>query len=503
MRIQPIGNYYYHQNYINQNKPVQAPTSMTYADKSLYRTQEKPCPVSFTSLQNRVIELAKTIPLEERLASLFSTMKDGDLILSGKSFGEAQKDLVSVSAGFKDIIRRIIYVEDEKLSGSLIFWKDGGSDLALVNPNESDIILSAIGAKGEKIAIERNRALYVSEGDVISLDDKEVEIKLKSEANIKPYQALFSKVFDLKELVEQGIQNINLKSIVQIAKSEAGEKQAISFKDIGGQDKVINALKKGIIYPVKYPEAYENNIVNRGFILYGPPGTGKTLLAQALASEAGASFIKLNGLEMESKFVGESEQNWRNLFALAKQHQPCILFIDEFDAIAKKRGGIDTYGDKVVNQLLTIMSDIEKNNDNIFVVTATNKIDLLDDAITRSGRFGKHIEVKAPDNADGILQIFNIHTKEKPVSNDLDKDALAKTFLAKHTTGADIAYIVNTANENAFERCGIYEKMENGTFSKDDLNTLQINQVDFDKALASFDNKSTQRTPIGYAQKRN
>ena len=187
-----------------------------------------------------------------------------------------------------------------------------------------------------------------------------------------------------------------------------------------------------------------------------------------------------------------------NLFDAARENQPSIIFIDEFDAVAKKRGGADGYGDKVVNQILTLMSDVEKNGDDIYVVAATNNQDALDAAITRSGRFGKHIEVKAPDTQEAITHIFNIHTKNKALADDLDKDALTKKLLAQKATGADIAHIVNAAHENAFERAGIYEKMENGTFENADIEKLRITDADFNKAIDGFTNKENKRQPIGF-----
>ena len=204
---------------------------------------------------------------------------------------------------------------------------------------------------------------------------------------------------------------------------------------------------------------------------------------------------------MESKWVGESEENWRNLFELARENQPSIIFIDEFDAVAKKRSGKDVYGDKVVNQLLTLMSDVEKNGDDIYVIAATNKLNMLDDAITRSGRFGQHIEVKAPDTLDGILKIFDIHTRNKSLASDIDKNKLAKELLDMKTTGADISHIVNAANENAFERTGIYKKMEDGSFTKSDIDSLEITSADFSKAVDDFSNKSGKTyKPIGFRQ---
>ena len=257
-------------------------------------------------------------------------------------------------------------------------------------------------------------------------------------------------------------------------------------------------MKRGVLYPIKYPQAYKNTNLNHGILLYGPPGTGKTLIAQALANETNANFVKLNGLEMDSKYVGDSEKNWRKLFDTAREKQPSIIFVDEFDAVAKTRDGKDVYGDKVVNQILTLMSDVEKNGDDIYVIAATNNQKSLDAAITRSGRFGKHIEVKAPDTFDAVAQIFDIHTKNKALAKDLDKPALIKTLLAKKATGADIAHIVNTAHENAFERAGIYEKMEKGTFQNADIENLFLTAEDFNKAIVAFENKDTSRKPIGF-----
>ena len=268
----------------------------------------------------------------------------------------------------------------------------------------------------------------------------------------------------------------NIKSIQSLSKYTAGVKaKKLTFADVGGQDSVINELKKGILYPVKYPEAYENTTVNHGFIMYGPPGTGKTLIAQALANETQADFVQLNGLEMESKWVGQSEENWRNLFDQARENQ-------------------------VVNQLLTLMSDVEKNGDEIYVIAATNKVDVLDDAITRSGRFGKHIEVKAPETVEGVNKILDIHTRNKKLSNDVNKTELSKKLLDIKATGADIAHIVNSANENAFERVGIYTKMENGTFEKSDIDNLNITFDDFTKAIKDFTNNGdkSNRKPIGF-----
>ena len=272
----------------------------------------------------------------------------------------------------------------------------------------------------------------------------------------------------------------------------------ILFEDVVSLD----MLKKEIIFPIRYPEAYANTSLNKGFIMYGPPGTGKTLTAEALANETNAYFIKLNGLEMESKWVGESEENWRVLFDTARVNQPAVIFIDEFDAVAKKRGGVDVYGDKVVNQLLTLMSDVEKNGDDIYVIAATNRPEMLDSAITRSGRFGRSIEMKAPETVEDMINIFNIHTKGRKLDGKLDSKNLSERLLKAKATGADVAYVANKANEKALQRCGIYEKMENGTFSAKDMDSFSISNEDFIAAIDEFSKgrQKTERKPIGFVQ---
>lgn len=439
--------------------------------------------VNFTGVMLPVAHLAKKIPLEERLASLFEVIMPGDVIFSSKTLRDAQKALKDSVDAFDNVLKRFFYIPDDNIKGSVAFFRGTNNDLSLVNPNQFEIAVKS----GDNVQnLKFNESAYLVEGDFVDIKDKKILVKNRPDINLSFQRDIFSRAFDMSDFVKLGIKNQNIKSIRALSKDLGKNEKYLTFADVGGQDKVINELKKGILYPIKYPEAFENSIVNHGYIMYGPPGTGKTLIAQALANETDANFIKLNGLEMESKWVGESEENWRKLFDAARENQPSIIFVDEFDAVAKKRGSVDVYGDKVVNQLLTLMSDVEKNGDDIYVIAATNKMDLLDDAITRSGRFGKHIEVKAPETHSDILNIFDIHTKNKPLSPELDKDKIADVLLKEKTTGADIAFIVNSAHENAFERAGIYKKMEDGTFSKNDILSLRINDEDFKKSITDF-----------------
>ena len=272
----------------------------------------------------------------------------------------------------------------------------------------------------------------------------------------------------------------------------------LKFKDVGGQDEAIKILKKNILFPIKYPEFYKDTSINRGFILYGPPGTGKTLLSETLANESDAYFIKLNGNELTSKWIGESEENWRKLFKKAIEKQPSIILIDEFDGIAAKRGNGDVYNDKIVNQILGLISDLEKSDNQVFIIATTNRLDMIDNAILRAGRFGKHIELKAPQNKDEVNQILNIHINKKNYSEDLDIDSFSEELFKENVTGADISSIVSNAYEAAMERNSVYEKMENNTFDNSIIKDLKITSVDLKKAIFDFKNKNKNKNIIGF-----
>lgn len=490
MRINPVQNYYctpYTNKNLQLKKNVAPNLTATISPKPKqidklpnYRYYSG---VNFTGLQSSALSLAKKIPLEDRLSSILQILKQGDVVVVDETLMSAQKSLKELSGSFHSIIKRLFYIEDDNLKASLALYKNHSNELEAYNPNKFSFVLKS--GKSE-YTMNSGDSFYLETGDVLNFGDTTLSIKEQPLTDLSMHRKIFAKMFDFSKEVEPVIKRQNQKSIHSILQTFAGKGKKLSFADVGGQDSVIDSLKKGIIYPIKYPEAYRNTTVNHGYIMYGPPGTGKTLIAQALANETNASFIKLNGLEMESKWVGASEENWRKLFDTARENQPAIIFIDEFDAVAKKRGGMDVYGDKVVNQLLTLMSDVEKNGDDIFVITATNRLDILDSAITRSGRFGKHIEVKAPNTKDAVLKIFDIHTKNKALDKDFPKDLVADELLNMQATGADIAYIVNGANEHAFERAGIYEKMENGTFTQSDMENLRLSYEDFQAAMSEF-----------------
>ena len=197
----------------------------------------------------------------------------------------------------------------------------------------------------------------------------------------------------------------------------------IKWDDVGGLEDVKQELKEAVEWPLKHPETFQRLGIRppKGTLLYGIPGTGKTLLAKAVASESEANFISVKGPELLSKWVGESEKGVREVFRKAKQASPTVIFFDEIDAIASTRSGNDTDSGvtkRVVNQLLTEMDGLEELED-VAIIAATNRPDILDAGLMRPGRFDRHIQVKEPDE-EARISIFKVHTKGMPLADDVD-----------------------------------------------------------------------------------
>ncbi len=219
----------------------------------------------------------------------------------------------------------------------------------------------------------------------------------------------------------------------------------IKWEDVGGLEEVKQELKEAVEWPLKKPEAFTRLGVRapRGILVYGPPGTGKTLLAKAVANESEANFILVKGPELLSKWVGESEKAIRKIFAKARQASPCIIFFDEIDSIAQRRGlGSDSrVSERVVNQLLTEMDGLLEMRD-VIVIAATNRPDIIDTALLRPGRFDRVILVPAPDEKTR-LEIFKVHTSRMPLANDVSLEELAKR--TEGYAGADIESVCREA----------------------------------------------------------
>ncbi|MFO7925475.1 MAG: proteasome-activating nucleotidase Pan1 [Halobacteriota archaeon] len=221
----------------------------------------------------------------------------------------------------------------------------------------------------------------------------------------------------------------------------------VTYADIGGIDEQMEEVRETVEMPIENPEMFDEVGIDppSGVLLYGPPGTGKTMLAKAVANQTDATFIKMAGSELVHKFIGEGAKLVRDLFELARQQEPAVVFIDEIDAIAAKRTESKTSGDAEVQrtmmQLLAEMDGFEERGQ-ISIIAATNRFDMLDRAILRPGRFDRLIEVPKPE-FEGRKMIFEIHTRGMNVANDVDFEDLAD--LAVGASGADIKAICTEA----------------------------------------------------------
>ncbi len=224
----------------------------------------------------------------------------------------------------------------------------------------------------------------------------------------------------------------------------------VTFKNVAGLHEEKEELEEIVDFlknPVKYTELGAR--IPKGVILTGPPGTGKTLLAKAVAGEAGVPFFSISGSDFVEMFVGVGASRVRDLFEEAKKNAPCIVFIDEIDAVARRRGtgmgGGHDEREQTLNQMLVEMDGFGVN-EGIIVMAATNRIDILDPAILRPGRFDRKVVVGAPD-VQGRLEILNVHAAKKPLGDDVDFDALSRTTAG--FTGADLENLLNEAAINA------------------------------------------------------
>lgn len=262
------------------------------------------------------------------------------------------------------------------------------------------------------------------------------------------------------------------------------EKPNVKWKDIGALEEPKQELKEAVEWPLKYGKVFEHMSARppKGILLYGPPGTGKTMLAKAVATESEANFIAVKGPEFLNKWVGESEKAVRETFRKARQAAPCVIFMDEIDSIAPERGkgngGDDGVTERVISQMLTEMDGLESLN-NVVVIAATNRPDIMDPALLRPGRFDKSIFIGPPDK-DSRRSIFGIHTRGKPLADDVDLEKLADE--TEGCTGADISAICNEAVMNAVRR--LIAKGKEPT--DEEIQACKVDAENFQEALGKF-----------------
>ncbi len=254
----------------------------------------------------------------------------------------------------------------------------------------------------------------------------------------------------------------------------------VKWSDIGGLESAKQELKEAVEWPLKFPEVFEHMDAKppKGILLYGPPGTGKTMLAKAVANESEANFISVKGPEFLSKWVGESEKAVRETFRKARQAAPCVVFMDEIDSIAPARGaGFDSHvTERVVSQILTELDGLEELR-GVVVIGATNRPDIMDPALLRPGRFDRLVYIPPPDK-EARVEIFKLHTKKKPLAEDVNFEELAEA--TEGYTGADIAAVCNEAVMLA-----IREFIKEGkSFDKEKIKSeLKLQKKHFEEAI--------------------
>ena len=264
----------------------------------------------------------------------------------------------------------------------------------------------------------------------------------------------------------------------------------VRWEDIGGLENAKQELREAIEWPLKYPEVFKTTNIKppKGILLYGPPGTGKTLLAKAVANESNANFISVKGPELLSKWVGESEKHVRDMFKKARQVAPAIIFFDEIDSLAPRRGGIgDSHvTERVVSQLLTELDGLEELRE-VVVIAATNRPDLIDPALLRPGRIERHIYIPPPDK-EARKEIFRIHLKNKPLAEDVKLEELAEK--TEGYSGADIEAVCREAGMLA-----IREALKSGVSreeAKEIAKKIKITKKHFEEALKKVKPSLTQ-----------
>ncbi|MFB6120564.1 MAG: CDC48 family AAA ATPase [Halobacteriaceae archaeon] len=267
---------------------------------------------------------------------------------------------------------------------------------------------------------------------------------------------------------------------------EEADTPSVTYEDIGGLDDELEQVREMIELPMRHPDLFEQLGIEppKGVLLHGPPGTGKTLIAKAVASEIDAHFETISGPEIMSKYYGESEEQLREVFDDAEDNAPAIVFIDEIDSIAPKRG--ETSGDverRVVAQLLSLMDGLEERGD-VIVIGATNRVDAIDPALRRGGRFDREIEIGVPDRG-GRKEILQVHTRGMPLAEDVDIDEFAEN--THGFVGADIESLAKEGAMNALRRVRPQIDLEAESIDADVLDSLQVTESDLKEAMKGIE----------------
>ena len=427
--------------------------------------------------------------------------------IMGKHYGESEERIREIFTQAEENAPSIIFIDEidsiapkrDEVSGELekrivsqlLTLMDGmksrGKVVVIAATNRPDSIDPALRRPGRfdreiEIGIPDDEGRF----DILSIHtrgmpiDQKVDLKqisktthgfvgadlevLAKEAAMKSLRRILPEIdYDEEKISSEILEKIQITSddfrdaLKEVSPSALREVQVqvpnVSWDDVGGLDELKDELKEAVEWPIKYKDAYDYVDVEspKGILLHGPPGTGKTLIAKALAKMTESNFISIKGPELLSKWVGESEKGVREIFRKARQAAPCIIFLDEVDALVPRRGsgGSDSHvTENVVSQILTEIDGLEELN-NVLIIGATNRLDIVDEALLRPGRFDRIIKVPNPDEK-GRQHIFEIHTKKKPLTNDVKIPEIVK--ITDDFSGAEIAAVANRAAIAALKR---------------------------------------------------
>ena len=463
--------------------------------------------------------------------------------IMGKYYGESEERLREIFKQAEENSPSIIFIDEidsiapkrdevtgdveKRIVSQLLALMDGmksrGKVVVIAATNRPDSIDPALRRPGRfdreiEIGIPDDEGRY----DILSIHtrgmpiDEKVDLKqisktthgfvgadlefLSKEAAMRSLRRILPEIdLDEDEISKEILQKIQITSddfreaLKEVRPSALREVQVqvpnVSWDDVGGLTELKEELREAVEWPLKYKEAFDfvNVEAPKGILLHGPPGTGKTLIAKALAKMTESNFISIKGPELLSKWVGESEKGVREIFRKARQVAPCIIFLDEVDALVPRRGsgGSESHvTQNVVSQILTEIDGLEELH-NVLIIGATNRLDIVDEALLRPGRFDRIIEVPNPDSK-GREQIFKIHTKKKPLADNVSIAKLVE--LTNGFSGAEIAAVANRAAIAALKRY-VNGKLEN-------IKEIKVTQQDLLDAIDKVQPRKTESPMI-------